>query len=210
MKTSFGVTLILCFLGLGCPGRMDTDAMFAENPTNPLAFSAVDVYGRPLSVGVPSDYVWVMVFSAEDTSDAMQPITAEIAVEFHDQPGLAFLTIVDLRSLAFYKRPFAAGAIRDAGDRTVRRINRQLERRGLPPIENLHDHLFLITDNNGEITQRYGVRDPNRFLTVVLFDHHGMELGRYDPQDDLPAIFDGIRRGLTILSTRNSMVGTAQ
>jgi hypothetical protein len=198
----------ICLVLTGCPTKLDSGANFdPTGESNALAFDALDVYGRDVSVGRPRPAVMVLFFSGQGTSDAMQPITADIAVRFHDQSAIDFVTIVDLRSLSFYERPFADGAVASAGDRTVRRVNRQLEQEGLPPIEGLHDHMYLVTDPSGDITTRYGVPDPNQTLTCIIYDPNGMEIGRFDPATELDGVMAAIEQSLSMLPTGESPSG---
>ena len=184
---------------LGC-GRLDTTS-FEEGLPNPLAFTALDVDERSVQVGYPSERVFIVFFSSPETSDAMQPLTADIAVHFREADDLEFVTVVDLRNLAFYERPFAPGAIHDAGMRTIGRINRQLDELGLPPIEGLEQHLFMIADDSGGITDTYGVPDPTRYLTCIIYDHAGQEVGRFDPETQLDEVIAAIEQVQTDSAT---------
>ncbi len=177
---------------LGC-GRLDTTS-FEEGLPNPLAFTALDVDERSVQVGYPSERVFILFFSSPETSDAMQPLTADIAIHFREANDLEFVTIVDLRNLAFYERPFAPGAIHDAGMRTIGRINRRLDELGYDPIEGLEDHLFMITDDSGGITDTYGVPDPTQYLTCIVFEHSGQEAGRFDPATQLEEVIAAIEQ----------------
>lgn len=197
-KISVTVALLLplALLATACPGRLDSLAQFDGTEQNPLAFTMPDVHNRTVEVGYPSDDTVVLFFNGPDTSDAMQPITTDIAVEYRDRHDIDFVNVVDLRSLSFYERPFAPNAIQGAHERTIRRINRRLEERGLPPIEGLFDHLFIIADENGAIVQRYGVPDPDQTISAIVFDHQGREIGRYTLPDDTQAVIDAIAQSL--------------
>jgi hypothetical protein len=175
----------LALAGTGCPGRLDSLAQFEGTEHNPLAFTIPDVHERLVSIGYPSEQTVVLFFNGPETSDAMQPITTEIAIAYRETQQIDFVNVVDLRSLSFYERPFAPNAIRGAHERTIRRINRRLEERELPPIEGLFDHLFIIADDTGTIVERYGVPDPDRIISCIVFDRQGRELGRFTLPDDL-------------------------
>jgi hypothetical protein len=186
--------LILLPILAACPGNLDPIATFDQREANPLAFTSVDVHGRTVDVARGSQSVQIMFFSGERTSDAMQPVTADIAVHFREADDLEFVTIVDLRSLAFYEMPFADGAIRDAGERTIGRVNRQLRRDGLEEIQYdaMFDRLFMIADERGDITTAYGVPDPNEVLTCIVLDHEGLEVGRFNPSTQMEAVIAAI------------------
>jgi hypothetical protein len=203
----FVLLLALAAGAAGCPGRLDSLAQFEGTEQNPLAFTIPDVHDRTVSVGYPSDYTVVLFFNGPDTSDAMQPVTTEIAVAYRESPEVHFVNIVDLRSLSFYERPFAPNAIRGAHERTIRRINRRLEERGFPPAEGLYDHLFIIADETGEIVQRYGVPDPQQIITCIIFDQQGRELGRFTLPDELEGVLDAIA---VSLGERRPMVHAGQ
>ncbi len=177
--------------GAGCPGNMEPLAQFGSSGAG-QSFSTWDVHERAIAVGVPSENVTVLFFNGKATSDAMQPITADIAIHFVEARDIDFVNVVDLRTLEFYERPFAAGAIRDAGGRTIGRVNRRLRNEGLPELPNLHDHLYLIADAEGAITEQFRVRDPDRFITCIVYDKQGRELGRWDPQAELEAVIAAI------------------
>lgn len=187
-----------CLCLAGCPGNLQQIATFDTTANNQPTFASHDVHGRPISVGVPSDNVVALFFNGEDTSDAMQPITAEIAVAFFDVEGLDFVNVVDLRTLAFYEKPFAPNAMREAGQRTIGRINRRLTSEGLPELENLHEHLFLIFDEEGLITDTFDVPDPNQVMTAIIYDRQGIELGRFDLATELDGVLDAIREGVGV------------
>ena len=186
-----GLILLSCWLMLACPVNLEPSAVFG-NPNDDPSFSTFDVHGRPVEVGVPSDNVVILFFNGEATSDAMQPITAEIAVAYYDVDDLDFVNVVDLRTLAFYARPFAPGGMRDAGGRTIGRVNRRLRNEGLPELENLHNHLFLIADDGGDITDHFEVPDSNEVITAIVYRRDGTEIGRFDPQQDLEGVIAAI------------------
>lgn len=190
-----GVVLLL-----GCPGRLDSLAAFDELGPNPLAFTTPDVLERTVSVGFPSDRVTVLFFTSPEKSDDINPVTTEIAVEFRESRRLNFVSVADLRSLAFYERPFAPSHMRGAHGRTVDRINNSLAERDFPPIEGLFDTLFLIADENGAIVDRYRVPDPTRTITAIVFHSSGHEVGRYDAEQQLGEVIESITLSLEDLS----------
>lgn len=193
--TTVGLLWLSCWSLLGCSVNLEPLAVFGNSGEAGPSFSTFDVHGRPIEVGVPSENVVILFFNGETTSDAMQPITAEIAVAFYQADDLDFVNVVDLRTLPFYARPFAPGGMRDAGGRTIGRVNRRLRDDGLPELENLHDHLFLIADEGGEITDHFSVPDSNQIITAIVYNRDGSEVGRFDPQQELEAVIAAIAQG---------------
>ena len=105
-------------------------------------------------------------------------------------------SVADLRSVWMLKRPFAPGHLRDSRRRTIRRINQHLEKNGLPIIEDLGNRLFVIADGDGEIASHFGLRDPNRQLTGLVFDRDGRLRGRFDPESDLESLAQALSASL--------------
>lgn len=196
-RRCFGAVCALLFLS-GCPGNLDPIAHFSQTASSSLAFTADDVHGRPVAVGMPSESPIILFFNGKATSDAMQPITADIAITFYGAEALTFVNVVDLRTLSFYERPFAPGAIRDAGQRTIGRINRRLRNEGLAELEHLNEHLFLIADEDGQITQRYGVPNPDQEITAIVYRRDGREIGRYDLQEQYDEVIAAISESLAV------------
>ncbi|MBN1944038.1 MAG: hypothetical protein JW797_00105 [Bradymonadales bacterium] len=181
-----------------CAIRLDRSALFSDEPggvpdSNPLAFSAVDIYGRPFQVGYPSEQIWVVFFNGMDTNDPMEPVTSEMAIRYRSAENVFFLNIFDLRSLAFYERPFAEGVMRSRGRATVDRVNAMLAEMGLSIEGDMHDHMYVWSDD-GELIDRYQVPDPNRTITCIVFSTTGREVGRFDPVEGMEPIFVAIDR----------------
>jgi hypothetical protein len=109
-----------------------------------------------------------------------------------------------MRTIAFWKRPFVAGAMQDAGARTIRRINRQLRQKGLDPLEGLHDHLFLLNDEEGLITDNYPIPDPNQTITAYVCHPDGEMSGPYEPENELDALILEVERILQELEVEES------
>lgn len=191
MTTRYSLLLSVALISIAAC-NLDPVATFDEGGVNPLSFTAIDVHGRQVRVGVPSDYTMILFFNGEETSDAMQPITQEIAIAFADADDLEFVNVVDLRTLAFYEHPFANGSMRGAQERTIRRINTRLQAEGLDRIENLFEHMFLINDSQGLITTRFQVPDPNQLITAIIYRRDGTEIDRFDPQTELDAVIAAI------------------
>ena len=187
-RTGF-ISILLMTVLCACGARQSQTSIQLDNAVdNPLSFTAVDVHERTVEVGSQADYITLLFFNGEETSDAMQPITANIAIHFYTSRALRFVNVSDMRSIAFWKRPFVAGAMQDAGARTIRRINRRLNQEGLAPLEGLHDHLFLINDQEGLITDSYPIPDPNETISAFVFHPGGEVSGPYDPENDLAAL----------------------
>jgi len=178
--------LALVFLP-GCPGNLEPLTQF-QNRSDGVSFTTYDVFGQQVTVGEPSPNVTIVFFNGKANSDNMQPVTGDIAVHFYEARDIDFVNILDIRTLAFYERPFAAGAIQDAAPRTVRRVNRRLVNEGLPEIEVLDEHLFLIADDEGRITERFGVPNPDRQITAVVYDRDGAEVGRFNPEAEMDTL----------------------
>ncbi len=183
--------LVLSGVLAGCANRPDPKL---EESTGPApVFSAHDVKGRLVEVGRATDGLDVLIFAGPDTSDAIQPVANRLATEFRNADRLRFIGVVDLRSLAFYERPFADGEMSDAYSRTIDRVNRHLGKQGLPVIDKLGDYFFMIADDGGAVAQGFQVPDPNQRPSCIVLDRAGRELGRFDPENELVDLIAAIR-----------------
>ncbi len=127
--------------------------------------------------------------------DAMKPITKELALKYGHNPAVSLVTIVDLRDLEFYKRPFANDKIAQAQDRTVKRIQQILKENNKPPIPGLARKLYMVPDFDGKIIDRYNHWDTKKNVTIVLLNKQGDIVGSWK-DTQLDKVFEAVEATL--------------
>jgi peroxiredoxin len=124
--------------------------------------------------------VMMVIINHPEMRDEMKPITKALAFKYGHNPEVAIpVTIVDLRELEFYKRPFVNDRISKAQDRTVKRISKMLKDENKPPIPGLARKLHMIADFDGEIINRYNTWNTKKAVTLVVINKQGDIIGSF-------------------------------
>jgi hypothetical protein len=125
----------------------------------------------------------------------MRPLTKELVLKYGHNNDVAQLTVVDLRELEFYKRPFAEEHIAKAQKRTVKRIQKILKDNGKPPIAGLDRKLHLVADFEGKVTKKYKHWNTQKFVTVAVINKQGDVIGSWK-SSQLDDIFEAVDAAL--------------
>lgn len=124
--------------------------------------------------------VMMVIINHPEMRDAMKPITKALAFKYGHNPEVAIpVTVVDLRDLEFYKRPFVNDRISKAQDRTVKRISKMLKDENKPPIPGLSRKLHMIADFDGDIIKRYSTWNTKKAVTLVVVNKQGDIVGSF-------------------------------
>lgn len=158
-------------------------------------WSAKSASGRNINTKHYRGQVLMIFLSSPETRDAMRPMTKEMVLKYGHNNDVAQLTVVDLRELEFYKRPFAEEHIAKAQKRTVKRIQQILKDNGKPPIAGLDRKLHLVADFEGDISKRYKHWDTQKFVTVVVLNKQGDVVGSWK-STQLKDIFEAVDAAL--------------
>jgi glutathione peroxidase-family protein len=158
-------------------------------------WTAKSVNGRNVNTENYRGQVLMVFLSSPETRDAMKPMSNELVLRYGDNQEVAQLTIVDLRELEFYKRPFAEEHIAKAQGRTVQRIQKLLKDNGKAPIPGLQQKLHLIADFEGQIVKRYNHWDTQKFVTVVVLNKQGDVVGAWK-SSQIKEIFEAVDASL--------------
>lgn len=167
---------------------------FAEDKKAP-DWSAESVKGKKVGTSQYRDRVVLVFLTSPETRDGMKDLTKEMVLKYGHNPKVAQLTVVDLRDLAFYKRPFADDEIAKVQDRTVKRIQQIMRDNGKDPIPGLDRNLHMFTDFEGKLVNKYEHWDTKKSVTVVVLDKNGEVKGSWKPSQ-IDAIFKAVDESL--------------
>lgn len=142
-------------------------------------WKAQDARGEEVDTTAYRGKVLLVFINHPDTRDKMKPLTNEMVLKYGHNPEVAQLTLVDLRALEFYKRPFARDHIVEAAERTAERIEALLKEHNQPPIPRLKKRLNIVPDFEGELLARYTYWNTSEHVTVVVINKQGDVVGSW-------------------------------
>lgn len=181
-KTSLLLRLLLASaLGVALFGT----ALVASAQPKPTDWAASDVKGRSVDVASYRGKVLMLFITSAETKDLMQPITEKLVLKYGNNPKLAQVTLADFSDapLTWKAAESASDTVtkRTAGahDRTVRRIQAFLEKKGKPPIPGLDRKLHIVIDWESNLVSKYKHWDTEKFITVVVLNPQGDVVGQW-------------------------------
>jgi hypothetical protein len=142
-------------------------------------FSTKDCKGRRVKTTAYRGKVLLVMISGDKTRDMVKPISKDFILKFGHNKNVAQLTLVDLRDLSFYERPFADGVLAKVQDRTAKRLNRWLREDGQAPISGLDRKLHIIGDTKGRLLRRFGPYKTSTTVTIVVINKQGDIVGKF-------------------------------
>ena len=142
-------------------------------------FSAKDAKDRRVKSTHYRGQVLLVVISGTETRDAMKPVSKELILKYGHSKEVAQLTLVDLRDLSFYKRPFANGELSKVQDRTAKRMNKWLREDGQPPIAGLNRKLHIIADFDGDLIKKFSPWKTSDTVTIAVVNKQGDIVGKF-------------------------------
>ena len=140
--------------------------------------------------------VLLLIISGTETRDIMKPVSKELILKYGHNPDVGQLTLVDLRELSFYERPFADGELSKVQKRTVKRLNRWLREDGQAPIPGLSRQLHIIGDTKGRYLRRFGPWKTSNTVTIVVVNKQGDVVGKFK-HSQLPLLHQAIDAALS-------------
>lgn len=142
-------------------------------------FSTKDSKGRRVKTARYRGQVLLVIISGTENRDVMRPVSKELILKYGHSKDVAQLTLVDLRDLSFYKRPFATGELAKVQDRTAKRMNRWLREDGQAPIAGLSRKLHIIADFEGKLIKRFKPWSTKDNVTIAVVNKQGDIVGKF-------------------------------
>jgi glutathione peroxidase-family protein len=142
-------------------------------------FHAKDSKDRKVKTTHYRGQVLLVVISGTETRDAMRPVTKELILKYGHNKDVGLLTLVDLRELSFYKRPFANGELAKVQDRTAKRMNKWLRKDGQAPIPGLDRKLHIIADFDGKLIKKFKPWKTEKVVTIAVVNKQGDIVGKF-------------------------------
>ncbi len=193
LKSVFRHALLSCFT-LAVALLMVVPAAMAQ--AKKTDWKAKSAHGRSVNTQNYRGQVVMVFLSSPESRDALKPVTKDLVLRYGDNPDVAQLTIVDLRELEFYKRPFADDHIAKAQERTVKRIQKILKDNGKSPIPGLKRKLHLVSDFEGDIIKKYHHWDTQKFVSVVVLNKQGDVVGSWKTTQ-MKQVFEAVDASLS-------------